>query len=308
MMMQQQRGVALISVLLVFALATVIAQQILSRNYADLRKTANMIDSQQADYFALGGEALARQILYRDFSAGKPARVDALTDHWAGDFAPFEISEGKMDIQIIDLQSLFNLNNLVTATGVPNTAAFAEFQRLLKKLDLSEGYAAQLMDWLDNNDQLTAGGAEKSEYTGRGYITSNMPMFDRSELRLLLDMTFEDYIQLRDYVVALPVTTKYNLNTIDATMAAALAPSPQWSAESFQARQERGGYTDVNQWMAAEGQPLSAVKNRASVSSEYFEVRVTVHYLGRVSVLRTQLHRDESDGTITIIKRQQGIE
>ena len=80
----RQRGIALISVLLVFALATVIASEIIARNALDIRKTANYLNSQQAYYYALSGEAYARQLLYRDFSeANGSAPSDALTDDWA---------------------------------------------------------------------------------------------------------------------------------------------------------------------------------------------------------------------------------
>ncbi|MDY0007561.1 MAG: type II secretion system protein GspK, partial [Spongiibacteraceae bacterium] len=57
---------ALISVLLIFALVVILASDIASRQYLDTRSTANLLGMRQAEYYALGAEEWARQMLYRD--------------------------------------------------------------------------------------------------------------------------------------------------------------------------------------------------------------------------------------------------
>ena len=74
----RQRGIALITVLLVFALAAIIASDVASRIYRDIRKTSNLINSKQAYHYALAGEQFARQILFRDYRDEKELHVDAL--------------------------------------------------------------------------------------------------------------------------------------------------------------------------------------------------------------------------------------
>ena len=217
--LQQQRGVALISVLLVFALAAIIASEVISRNYRDIRRTANLINGKQAYHYALSGEAFARQILHRDF---KETQSDTLGDKWAEDLETFDIDDGAMTINIYDLHSRFNINSLIDANGRVDKLAAAQFQRLLDVLAIKGHYTQRLIDWLDSNSVATPDGAEDSAYQFSHYLPANRAMTDKSELRLLLGMSFEDYEKLKSYIVALPKfvdgrqqpTSKFNPNTM----------------------------------------------------------------------------------------------
>lgn len=307
----RQRGVALISVLLVFALASVIAAEVMFRNFQDIRKTANLINSKQAYHFALAGEQFARQILYRDY---KQARSDHLNENWATGLDTFELEHGSMLIEISDLQSRFNINNLVGSNGRPNTTAANQFRRLLAELDIDADFVPALLDWLDSDSVLTSNGAEDKKYLEQDYLTANRPMADRSELRLVHNIGPEDYEKLRQHVVAIPKTikkvqfnsTKYNLNTLDAKLLTVLAGS---SSARVAKRQQQGGYEDLSGWLnSSEGQSLRSIRDQLAVSSEFFEVTVTVQFDQRLAITRTQLFRDKNNGSLTVLKRQQGIE
>lgn len=300
---KKQTGVALISVLLVFAIVVVIASEVVSRHYRDIRRTANIIHSRQAYYYALAGEQLARQILYRDFIDGLPEKTDKLTDSWVGDLQWFEIDNGHMSVEIVDLQSRFNLNNVRNSA----TAAF-EFRQLLNVLNIDTDYTAVLQDWLDDNTAVLALGAEDEVYGARRtpYATANRAMSDRSELRLLSEMSAEHYGALKNYVTALPVGTKYNLNTLDAKLVKALSNTiTDIDVQRIAQQQQRGGYPSVAQWLANEAGTLSTLGNVLAVHSEYFEVIVKVSYDERRAVLRTQLFRDNKNGQIQVLKREQ---
>ena len=117
---RRQRGVALISVLLVFAIITVIASEIVSGQYFSLRKTGHLVTHSQAREYALGGESYARQLLYQDFEEGQTTEnaSDSLDEAWAKPDQEFDFSDGKLTISIIDLQSKFNVNNVILAESV----------------------------------------------------------------------------------------------------------------------------------------------------------------------------------------------
>lgn len=304
----KQRGVALITVLLVFALAALIASEVVSRNYRDIRRTANAISTKQAYYYALAGEQFARQILYRDFADRDNANIDSLTEAWAQTFDTFEIENGKMSIDIIDLQSRFNLNNVASDPA----QASVEFRELLRILNVDTDYTALLQDWLDEDSSALAQGGEDDRYQSgpNAYLAANREMADRSELRLLARMNALDYAALKDYVVALPAPTHYNLNTLDAKIVQALsAQIDSAKARDIEQRQQAGGYRSVNQWLAVNSaQSLAPVRSRLAVESEYFEVVVKTVYDQRTSVVRTQLYRDKKNGEIRVLKRQQGFE
>ena len=57
MMLGSQRGVALITALLVIALVVVVAVAMASRQQIDIRRSANILDADQAYELALGVEA-----------------------------------------------------------------------------------------------------------------------------------------------------------------------------------------------------------------------------------------------------------
>lgn len=315
----KQCGVALISVLLVFALVAIIASEIMSRNFLDIKKTANLINSKQAYYYALAGEQLARQLLYRDFVDDTAERSDTLTDIWALELPPFNIDNGEMTIEISDLQGRFNLNNLRQDNGSINAGPLSQFNRLLSNEGISEAMGSQLADWLDSDNVVLGDGGEDTDYLEKRYLPANGPLADRSELRLLKSMDFQDYDKLKELVVALPgreeegksAVTKYNLNTLDAKIIEALSGSGQGagSADRIKSVQEQGGYTTVGRWMSlSETQGLQGIRGQLTTKSDYFEVRVKVVYAERVRMLRSQLYRDPNDGTITVLKRQQGRE
>ena len=312
----RQSGIALISVLLVFALATAIAAAIASRHSRDIVKTASFISSQQAYHYALAGEQFARQLLYRDFENADPKGVDSYSDLW-NRIDPFlEFDSGGLTIEIRDLQGRFNLNNLVSPEGTVNKEPYSQFQQLLKSLGVDASLAAQLLDWMDKDGKTSpGGGAEDGDYFELNYAAPNQPIADRTELRLLKSMSAEDYAKLSKYVVALPHSvggksigiTRYNLNTLEDELVSALFADSK--TEQVSKRQQQGGYSSVEKWLGS-----GLLKNPGSVQaylsagSEFFEITVRAVFDERVSFTRSQIYRSSKDGKITLLKRQKGIE
>ena len=313
---KSQRGLALITVLLVFALVAVISSDVALRNFRDIRKTSNSINSKQAYYYALAGEEYARQLLYRDFSE-EGAASDTLSDNWANIGDLFDIENGAMSIEIIDLHNRFNLNNLLDRNDRINGAALKQFQDLLSDLGIDEKIAYSALDWIDGNKQALAGGAEDDIYAQRDYLAANSPFVDRSELRLIEHVSVSDYQTLKDYVVALPLVvnnkkiglTKYNINTLDAKLVEAFSNNSKTQVDAISSKQQRGGHNTLAEWTASgllNG--LAAVNAQLDVKSDFFEIIVRAEFDQRTSVVRTHLYRNANDGNITVVKRQQGFE
>ena len=224
---RHQRGVALITVLLVFVIVTVIATEMLRRSQLNLRSVGNLIETRQAYYYALGGETYARQLLAKDVVDGH-GDIDALNEAWAQtkEQQPFEIDNGNMQIEINDLQGRFNLNSLVVdAQGVHvNPAALEQFKRLLGALQLSQNYAYAWQDWIDRDQARSPNGAEDADYNG--YRTASRPESDISALRLLHSMQPQDYAKLAPHVTVLPYDVNLiNVNTADAAVLRSISPT-----------------------------------------------------------------------------------
>ncbi len=194
--MRQQRGVALITVLLVVALVTVVCAALLLRQQLAIRSTGNQLLVRQAQYYAEGGELVAKALLRRDLSEGQ---VDHLAEAWANPRLRFPLDEGgELRLRIEDLSGRFNLNSL-SVNGEAGELALLRLRRLLQGLQLSPAYADRLRDWLDlDQDPSGMAGAEDDQYLllKPAYRTGPGVIADVSELRLLLGMSEVDYRRL----------------------------------------------------------------------------------------------------------------
>ena len=304
--LSKERGVALISVLLVFALVAILAADMLAVNFKDLKKTNNQLQSRQAFYYALGAEQLARQYLYRDYERDK--KIDGLKDLWAAEFDAFNIHNGQMTIRIHDLQGRFNLNNLYDSkNNKPESQQLSFYKNLEQQLSIRPSTGAAITDWLDKDSKVLSGGAEDNAYSniGGGYLAANNPLVDVSELRLIDGMDYKAYSDLKPYVSTLPAVTKVNLNTAESYVLKAIAKDLNSSdLKQIAQLQKQGGYNTVAEWLSKPfGAKLNSYKQYFTVSSDYFEVSIKSIYDGRLAIFNSTLYRDPKDGSIQLLKR-----
>lgn len=307
--MKAQRGVALITVLLVVAVVTVVCAGIIARQQLSIRSSANQLHVRQAWHYALGGETLAKALLRRDLQQGDPrAPVDHLGEPWAQPLTPFALDEGgELRVHIIDPTGRFNLNSLVRQ-GAPNDAAVAQFRRLLAGLQIEAPYAERLLDWLDADQEPSGGyGAEDNQYllAAPAYRAANRTLVDVSELRLLLEMNEVDYRRLLPWVSALPADATLNVNTASARVLASLVEGlPLSTAEGLVDARASQGYADLPSFLAQlPGMPVQS--QGLAVGSQYFQVISEVSVGDRRQVLRSTLQR-ASDGRLYVLARDLG--
>lgn len=211
----KQRGVALIIALLVVFLATTFASLLLADKHLFMRRSVNIILGDQAQLLAISGENWAKTLLQKDHN---DSEIDHLDEDWARTLPPLPIEGGFIQGSITDAQKFFNVNNLVDEAGKIDPLWEARFRRLLLLLELPEGLAATLVDWLDADSEVQIlAGAEDSAYLGATppYRTANRRISDISELRLLYGIKAEEFKTLEPYITALPATTTLNINTAD---------------------------------------------------------------------------------------------
>src|SRR5918996_6396316 len=130
---RRQRGVALITAVLVVALATILAVNVSFKGYLDQRRSATTFALDQGFEVAMGGEAWAADSLRRDRMQG--SKTDDFTEEWATPIPPIPIEGGEFEGVLEDMQGRFNLNSLVTLEGGQHKVdklAVARFERLLE--------------------------------------------------------------------------------------------------------------------------------------------------------------------------------
>ncbi len=104
---RQQKGVALIVVLLIVALVTILATQMSNRLQLNIARTMNLKDNNQAYWYALGAEQFAKKSL-RTLIQTTPNNIN-LGQPWAEPFE-FPLENGFIRAKLEDLQACFNLN------------------------------------------------------------------------------------------------------------------------------------------------------------------------------------------------------
>ncbi|AGA88666.1 type II secretion system minor pseudopilin GspK [Stutzerimonas stutzeri] len=316
--MKRQRGVALITVLLVVAIVTVVSAAMVARQQLSIRASSNQLQARQAWHYALGGEALAQAILARDLrtgatgepgASGEAAAVDHLLEPWAQPLPAFEIDQGEILVRIEDLAGRFNLNDLLRDQQ-PNTAAVEQFRRLLLRLQISAPYAERLVDWLDPDQQPSGEfGAEDNAYLALDppYRNAGRRLHDLSELRLLLDMREEDFQRLAPYVAALPPNVPLNVNTASAMVLSSLSDNLSLgAAESLVELRRVAPFRNSAAFLAQPAMAGTTLQGTAlAVGSQFFQATSEVRLGDRRLALVSLLQR-EQDGSVRVLARNLG--
>lgn len=162
---KQQQGIALITILVMVALATILAATIAKRQAATAENTAYLIRQNQSLLYAKSAEAFFSELLVDD--AENAAEVDHLQENWAKPMPAFPVEDGFISGSLQDESGKFNLNTLVNEQGIPNAQAKAWFEKLLLRVDLPAQLSEAVIDWQDaDNETVGAMGAEESYYQG----------------------------------------------------------------------------------------------------------------------------------------------
>jgi len=251
---EQQRGVALVTALLVVSLVTVAAVTMATRLQVDMRRTSNLLNGEQAYAYAIAAESWAYVILRRD---QEESDFDSLGENWASALPPIVVEGGFVNGHIEDLQGRFNINNLIEDDGEPSDAEvsvndeeLAYFKRLLEVLDLEPALAPALLDWIDADiNTRYPDGAEDDTYllSEPPYRAANRPVASISELRLVKGFTREVLAVLEPHITALPEETVININTATPAVLQALHQELDDSGvEQLIADRGEEGYEDVD--------------------------------------------------------------
>lgn len=313
MLCARMRGVALITVLLVVAIATILAVGMLRSQHQALQYSAGLFNQDQAWLYTQGAEDFVRELLHQDFKDDKRSnrQVDHPGEAWAKPFPPFPVDGGMIHARVMDQQGRFNLNRLWHDNAADPVAA-AIFQRLLKSLDLPDTLVPALTDWMDaDNDPTGSDGAEDDMYSrlDNPYRVGNQPLNDVSELRLVKGVTPDIIAKLRPYVCALPATALLNVNTADPVVLAALGTNMSTrNAAELSSQRPAKGYASVNEFLSQpvfnglDSQQRSDLAAQLDVRSHYFQLLADADIAGRHSMVLAVIARSDS-GTLQVIAR-----
>ena len=243
-----QRGVALLTILVMVALATILAATIAKRQTNTAENTGYLMRQDQSLLYAKSAEAFFSELLIQDSDNG--SSIDHLQENWAKPMPPFPVEDGSVSGKLLDESGKFNLNNLVKADGNQvDDSARRWFEKLLQRVGLPAELSQAVIDWQDTNDEVTgAMGAESSYYQGLdpAYLTPNTKFHSIDELKLVRGFEGKNYDLIKPYVTALPEQTKVNMNTAPALLLASIDPKVDVKALEQQLKVKETELTHFN--------------------------------------------------------------
>jgi len=218
-----QRGVAIIMVLLIVALATVMATYLAQQQQLWQRQVESQFDRAQARRLGIAGIDWARAVLADDAHANY---TDYQGEIWTLRLPAMPVDNGEVTGFIEDRQGLFNLNNLVR-NGISSMPDIEQFQRLLNLLGLPGELAFALADWMDGDSEAHyPGGAEDTYYfsLAQPYRTANRTITELGELSRVKGFDERTIERLRPFVSVLPLSLPLNVNFAPAEVLVAVIP------------------------------------------------------------------------------------
>jgi general secretion pathway protein K len=278
----RQRGVALITAVLIVALATILAVNVAFKGALDQRRSANLFSIDQAYEIALGAEALAAEGLRRD---AQESQTDHYGEMWAKPVVlPIDDGIGVVEGRLEDLQGLFNLNNLIFPDGTTNPDAVKQLERIMVMAGIEADWATAMADWIDEDvEPGFPNGAEDSVYTGQNppHVAANMPITRISEIMILPGFTADRFAKLKPYIAALPVGSKINVCTAPGIVLDSLSEAErQFSLNAAYLTEQRknlGCFPKLTDLQGTLGQAeYDKVKNSLAETSSYFGATVWV--------------------------------
>ena len=186
---KKQRGVAIITALLIVTIAATVSITISTQLQLDVRRTGNLIALDQADIYALQVEKFAQEKLKdaKDF----PDLMTTLRELGKLE-ASYPIQNGTVEGEITDLNSCINLNSLIDPSlPAPSidTLVQARLTRLFNNAGIPTTMIAAIIDWIDDDSNTTSSpdGGEDGHYLNleQPYHTANQPLASITELRLI---------------------------------------------------------------------------------------------------------------------------
>jgi general secretion pathway protein K len=318
MPVRAQRGAALLMAMLTVALVATFAAAALWQQYRSIEVEGAERARVQADWVLTGALDFSR-LLLREDAMPNDSRIDHLGEPWAVPLQEARLSsflaankegvaeEGPQVLdaflsgQIIDEQSLLNVNNLILS-GAPSEADVKSFARLFDLLGLPQTQLDLLVEnlrfALDNN------AANRS--------SPMAPLAPQTVEQLVwLGLPAATVAALQPYVTVLPPGQRIlvNVNTASAEVIyAAVDGLSMADAQRLVSLRERTPFetpTQALQAIGVSGTGQMTATGNIDVKSSYFEIRARLRLEALTVEERSVVYRKIHQ--VTVIRRDRGV-
>lgn len=300
----------MVTVLLFFAVATVIAGSMAERSFLSVGRAERQLVYAQAWQYALAGEAYARQLLHTDFADAEPLETEDAPGRPGLLFKMVETFEqGVLDISVFDLQAGFNINNVVGGAEEDNERALRQISRLMENLPVEPGAIEALLRRLTVHAASESADAPDAGHVSRERVpdwrSANWLIAHLSELYSWEDTDRETIGKLAPYLSALPPPTAVNVNTAPPPVLQALAEGMSAvDAERIVDARGSKGFTDTDDFIKDESTAgLNMNSGDVTIKSRYFMVFVKSTFADQTLPLLTVFYRYPETNRIRMLSR-----
>ena len=218
-----QRGVALLTVLLLVVSITIVAGSMLASQKIAIRRSGLLFNQDQLLQDIDAGQQLVMTIIRADNNLNE---TDSEQDVWAQPLPPFSLGSHSISAELRDEASRFNINNLYY-NGATDSEALSVFQRLLTQLALEPEIAVAVLDWQDADSEVYKDGGDESRvYSQQSSMANkslpNQPFVSVEQLIEVRGVDAKVLATLRPYLSAVPYYLPINVNTASPVLLAAL--------------------------------------------------------------------------------------
>jgi general secretion pathway protein K len=294
---RRARGAAIVMAMLLAALAAIIAATLLWQQQRWAGEYERRRDQVQAQVLAMAGVQWARQIL---FDTMRTSTITALGQPWSYRLPPTPIENGSIGGYIVDAQARINLNNLSQAGDAPR-ATQAALQRLFAQLGAPATLLGAMTDWVDADDQVTAGGGAEDAYylaqTPPG-LAANAPARRMAELLAVRGADAATLERLRNFIEAIDAPASINVNTAPPeVLMAVLDGLDSEGASALIAARAQAPFTSLSDFRARLARPQVKVdESLLAVRSDWFLVTIAAQQGDTRARARALLKRSSTPG------------
>jgi general secretion pathway protein K len=288
-----QKGIALISTMIIIALISASVALMWQRFGKDLEHTAYTLSQTQAVNHLYSVESWAKSILLKD-----DIKLDSLDDDWAQEIPPIPVPGGLLSGRLIDLHSKLNINNLIDLKSDPYSPQYRSFfSNCLNSLNtsLEQDYMSDLVF---------------------SHVSNHPPkpmLFEHKVgLKTIETIPLKDYQTINPFITALPDLTTININTAGANVLSCLNTNISSDvADQIITYRNNKPFTTINDFwnyaktllpnLTIEQIKLDFPKEFINTTSQYFLLEMEITLNNNKLIARSILHR--KDGKMSIMNR-----
>lgn len=314
-LMRGQRGVAVVTALLLTTLAITIVTSLFWQQQVQVRSIENQRLQLQKQWILRGALDWAGLILRED---ARHSGVDNLDEPWAAPLAETRldqyveggrsggnIGDAILSGRIGDAQARYNLTNLCPG-GIIKPAEVAVFGRLLSSLRMDPALAQATADAMAAAYRVGESGSAQAAAAASGNRPGSQPMnlVHVDDLLAVPGFSPEMLDRLKNFVIFLPRATPVNVNTAPAeVLAARIGALTLPDAISLATNRGAASFRDLADFVQRlNGKPFGLSANEASVMTHYFLVDGKVRMDRAALDMQALIERNGSDTKVIWIR------